>query len=347
MLEEIMENFEQFIRFLQQLVKNAGRSMLLWLWQNLKSDPTGLMGPGYKTPNLIKDVDKVALVVSSASLIDLLSNQSLMQLFAAGLPPLMQFLVGFLMNLFLLVITNTCASIATKQVSQSRKLARVAVIGFIGLSIIRSGCAPLGVELFLNGPNIAELYATEIIEQQAQKIEDLRQDPEYKNLQQEVEQKDQRLSNRQDPNWDSRYVELYGRFGTNYSCKLPKEQQPLKTRLKCLGDEIETKYRQQKQDFVDKRIASGKDLLFLEKHMPEIFVLKFTSQKEVRSVHDSARIAMQNLSSRVQRLDFTGLSLPLIAFLLSAVTSYAACMASIRLGQSYDAQLSYEEELMD
>ncbi|MGI0491367.1 hypothetical protein ACN4EG_06120 [Alkalinema pantanalense CENA528] len=320
-------------------------SSYLWFIANLVPDPEDFMGLGYKSPELRKNAAKVASIVFWASFVDLLTNQSLMELFVAGLPRPFQTLLGFGVNFSLLAITNHFASLATKQTAKTRKLAKVAVTAFIGLSIVRSLCAPLGTEIFLNSDGIAATHAKNLVAEQAHKIEELRTNKEIETLTKKIAELDEKLKNRQDPNWDKYQIEVEGRYGTDPSCDLPVEKRPYRTHLKCLTQAVESRYQGKRQDFENKRIGLGNDLLFLEKYMPEVYALNFTPERQLRSGIETARIAMQHLGGRILQFDLMGLSLPLIAFLISAITSYGACASSIKLGLSSDAMLSYNEAL--
>lgn len=322
-------------------------NLYTWLKHIFIANPKDLLGPGYSDKQTRQLANLVALAITSGSLLDLLSNQTLMQALT-GLPPLFAFPIGLGMNIFLLVCTNTSATLAGHNVTQKRGLAIVGTIIFIGLSITRSIIAPASVELYLNASNINIQAAQEQVETLRQDLNRLRTDPELDDIRQQATQAAQALDQtpRTDPEWDRRYLKVHGRYSQTYTCTTPdKASLPLAFRQACLEEAAGERYREASLTFERQLNQVGNPLLFLRKHRPEFYSLYFTPEGDLRSGYTAARIAIQNLGNRVKNGAFQDLGLPLVAFLFSAFTSALACGASIAFGLTPGAQRSHDKRL--
>jgi hypothetical protein len=231
-------------------------------------------------------------------------------------------------------------------------------VGLIGLNILQTATTGVGVELFNNRSQFDRIYANQIaddyLDSKDAEISRLSEfnDPIYQNLRQKCDAGQDKLDSLpvNNPLRDSLHVKLFGTFAQRndqWETK-PFQQLPLCRQVTRLEDEqnqlIETASAHYHNLLLD-RTQTGSDIKFLQTVAPNLFQEHFTKEGEIKSGSILVGLATTQVYSKLFNGEWSQLGLSLFMFLLSGITSLAACGMALSHALSKDVQLSYNQEL--
>lgn len=329
----------------QQTGKNICLFLLGFIWAN----PQQFYGKKWVTDELVEHSQLTATVISTASLVNAITNQPIL-FFAFKEFGVLAFIFSPMLNLLLVRFTNENGTAVAGRKRGNKNWAKAGAAAMIAMSILQSLAAAIGSEALNNRPELSSLKALEIIETQTQKLEDIpATTPAYLSARQEYEQLRQELPNdRNDPNWDTLYVKLYGSWSDrdrNWRT-VPTENLPAEQRMFRLREEAIAIKEQAQQDWSNKlakRNQIGDDVLFLAQEMPQLFARHFDENYQLISGTEIIRLAMLNLTDKVMRFDIAGLGISLGWMVVSVVSSAAACWMTLAHARREDVIMSRDD----
>jgi hypothetical protein len=222
----------------------------------------------------------------------------------------------------------------------------------LSLNALQSIVAGVGTELLLNSSGLSQLKAQELIKEQINRVETLKQidSPQYKDALARCESGEKELSqlDKSHPRWQSLFVQLYGTWeqrDRNWE-KDPLEQLPLCPQVEQLREKAYQTYettKEQLQQSLAVRATMGNDLAYLQQKMPLVYTQNFTPSGELSSGLEASRLAILSFIAKLTQGDWSGLGFPLFFLLLSLITSGFACVMTIALSYRPDTQKSFSE----
>lgn len=325
----------------------------------LIAEPKDFYGTAYVTDNLKQEAAVTAHTNTAANLVDFISNYSLYYFAFKSLGDIPAFILGALLDAFILWISNLTATATAKRRAKNVSWTKAGLGGMIALNLLKSLISGIGGELLLNQPGLNQQMAAQLIEQQTERVEKLKKldSPRYLNTVQRCEQGRAELAKmgRNHPRRDSLYIELNGSWGDrnrNWST-LPLEQLPICLQIPRLEKEAYAAYEKAKQQLNQKLIRRadiGNDLMFLKQEMPAVYSLAFTDKGDIYSAEISSgvaavAIATNNFFAKLVHGEFASLGFSLFFFSISIITSAVAVFMTLRYAELEEVQRSRNEAL--
>lgn len=316
------------------------------------ANPQDFHGRAIVSENLAKDSQYTAALVSISSLLNAATNFPLLY-FAFKDLGILAVPMTVLANALILKYTNDSAVVASARKPHSQSsVPNWAIAAMLSLNALQSIVAGVGTELLLNSSGLSQLKAQELIKEQINRVETLKQidSPQYKDALARCESGEQELSqlDKSHPRWQSLFVQLYGTWGErdrNWE-NVPLEQLPLCPQVERLREDAYQAYetaKQQLQQALAVRATMGNDLAFLQQKMPLVYTPHFTPSGELSSGLEASRLAILSFIAKLAQGDWSGLGFPLFFLLLSLITSGCACVITIALSYRQDTQKSFSE----
>jgi hypothetical protein len=308
-------------------------------------------GRAIVSENLAKDSQYTAALVSISSLLNATSNFPLLY-FAFKDLGILAVPMTALANALILKYTNDSAVATSARKPHSRSWSNWAIAAMLSLNALQSIVAGVGTELLLNSSGLSQLKAQELIKEQINRVETLKQidSPQYKDALARCESGEKELSqlDKSHPRWQSLFVQLYGTWEQrdhNWE-NVPLEQLPLCPQVERLREDAYQAYetaKQQLQQSLAVRATMGNDLAFLQQKMPLVYTQNFIPSGELSSGLEASRLAILSFIAKLTQGDWSGLGFPLFFLLLSLITSGFACVMTIALSYRPDTQKSFSE----
>ncbi|WP_159790376.1 hypothetical protein [Sodalinema gerasimenkoae] len=320
--------------------------------QNLLfANPQDFHGRVYVTPELQEHSNLTARVISVASLFNAITNQPLLFFAFKDFAGVAAILASLTLNLLLIKFTNDNGTAVAGRKYGNQSWAKAGAAAMIAMSVLQSFAAGVGMEAMNNRPYLAELKAQEEIERQTENLQAIPATSEaLEAAQQEFQQLQGELVGipRENPNWDTLHVQLYGTWAERDRdwSQVPLENLPLQQRVFRLERQAQVIKEEAQQAWGEKlaqRQQLGDDVLFLQQHLPGAFARHFDDDYELKSGTEIVRLAVVSLYQKVLSLDVASLGFPLFFFLLSVVTSGIACWLTLAHAQRQDVQISRDE----
>ncbi|AMW27890.1 hypothetical protein [Arthrospira platensis] len=330
----------------QQTPKKIGLFLLGFIWAN----PKQFYGKKWVTNELVEHSQLTAGVISTASLVNAITNQPIL-FFALKEFGVLAFIFSPMLNLLLVRFTNENGTAVAGRKRGNQDWAKAGAAAMIAMSILQSLAAAIGSEALNNRPELSSLKALEIIETQTQNLADIpATTPAYESAREEYQKLRQEFqsTSRNHPNWDTLYVKLYGSWADrdrNWRT-VPTENLPVEQRMLRLQQEAIAIKQQAQQDWANKlakRHQIGDDVLFVAQQMPQLFDRHFDDNYQLISGTEIIRLAMLNLTYKVMRFDIAGLGISLGWMVLSVVSSTAACWMTLAHARREDVIMSRDD----
>lgn len=322
-------------------------------------NPDDLHGRVYVTEGVETHSKITAGSITFANWINCVSNFPLFLFMVQNIHPV----IGFTSALASTGILLGTGNVLGASVARYKKGNRVwsllgGFVGLIGLNILQTGATGIGVELFNNRSQLDRIYATQIaddyLDSKDAEISRLSEfnDPIYQNLKQQCDAGQAKLDSLSvsNPLRDSLHVKLFGTFAQRndqWETK-PFQQLPLCRQVTRLEDEqnqlIETASAHYHNLLLD-RTEKGSDIQFLQTLAPTLFQEHFTPEGQIKSGSILVGLATNQVYSKLFNGEWSQLGLSLFMFLLSGITSIAACAMALSHALSKEVQLSYNQEL--
>lgn len=334
-------------------VLNGGKKAAMWGINAFRAHPQDFHGTSMVTPELKKHSQLTANVVTSASIINFISNQSLFLFAFKGLALGLGPIASLAFNFLILRLTNACAT----SVSSSRKgikgWSNVAFGGLIFLNVMQSLVAGMGIQLILNKPALqmkrAEMLADDAFQQQKNQIEKL--GTPSGQLYETAQEKCARLDNLSpnNPNYDRIYIENRGPHALRDRdwSQVPLGQLPYcrqETRLEKQAHE-QQKQAQAEFDQLQQRRRDINDLAFLEQAYPHIYKQNYTESGKLVSGTDQVNTAAIYFFQNLWKMNFHKIGFSFFFFILSIVTSFLATWLSLAHAKRQDTKQSRSTEV--
>lgn len=329
--------------------KNPIVAVLIALRNLLIADPSEFYGKAFVTPELKEQARITARVATASTLLDGFTNAPLLYFAFADMGVLSALIVSSAINLAIVKFSNDNATAVAGRKYGNRAWARFATGGLIAINALQSAFAGPGVMLLNDYSTVQLGKAKELIAENTQRVEELRNlsNPRYEAVQQRLEKLEQELKEtpRSDPRWESLYAQINGIWAerTRDWRQVPLEQAPLSAQLNILREDQFRIYEAAKADWqhkLEKRAASGSDVAFLQRELPDLYSQHFHPDGTLKSGVEAVRIATQNFFGKLQQGDWQGLGFPLFFFGLSCITSTTACTMAIAYSRRPDVQKS-------
>jgi hypothetical protein len=340
------------------------------LWQSFLSyltvQPDSLHGHYYVTPDLKKSAQATATMMTASNVIDAIGNFSCFFFAFKSLTLAPALFLALAMTGGVLVSANA-VSVATSYGHKGRRwLAAAALfLGLIPLNILQTMATGVGVEIFNNQSELAQLRAGDslnaILQAKEDKLAQAKKDQPAAIS--ECQQEKQalaalpRATATEEKAFQSRYVRLYGTWANqSQPMTLPFEQLPLCVR----ANRLEASQRQQLQTltqdidaFKTQRAEVGNDLALLKQIAPnqyhKIFIepkplpfLPQTEPVELRSGIELVSLGTRSFFGKLERGEWEQLGMNLFMFGISASTSLASIGMAVTFALSKEAQRSYD-----
>ncbi len=316
------------------------------------ANPDEFYGKAFVSKELKEHAEVTARVVSASSLLDFATNAPLLYFAFKDFGFILALLVSSTTNVIVLKFTNDTATAVSGRKPVNKFWSGVAAVGLIAMNAVQSLVSGVGVELLNNQSVLSSQKAQEVIQEQIQKTETIKNldSPKYRDANARCEEGKQKLNsfNRNHPRWDSLYAELNGQWGERYQDwrKFPLEKLPICHQVLRLREETFRNYELAKADLEVKlavRVRIGNDIVFLQKEIPAVYAEHFTTNGEIKSGVEAVRLATQNFFGKLKGGDLEGLGFSLFFFCLSVITSSVACFMTIAHAQREDTQKSRNE----
>jgi hypothetical protein len=315
------------------------------------ANPQDFHGHVYVTPELQEHSNLTARVITVASLFNAITNQPLLFFAFKDFGGLAAISASLTLNLLLIKFTNDNGTAVAGRKYGNQNWAKAGAAAMISMSVLQSFAAGVGMEAMNNRPFLAELKAQEEIQRQTENLQEIPASSEaLEAAQREFQQLQGELAGipRENPNWDTLHVQLYGTWeerDRDWS-QVPLENLPLQQRVFRLERQAQAIKEEAQQAWGEKlaqRQQLGDDVLFLQQHLPAAFARHFDDDYELKSGTEIVRLAVVSLYQKVLSLDLASLGFPLFFFLLSVVTSGIACWLTLAHAQRQDVQMSRDE----
>lgn len=323
------------------------------------AEPKDFHGTAYVTRDLKKEAALTAHTNTAANSVDFVSNLPLYYFAFKSLGGIPAIILGVALDGFILWISNITATTTATRRAKNVKWAKAGLGGMIALSLLKSLFSGVGGELLNNQSGLNQQMAAQLIEQQIERVEDLKEmdTPQYTNTVQRCEKGRAELEKmgRNHPRRDSLYIELFGSWGDRHRdwSGVPLERVPICLQVPRLEKEAYAAYEQAKDQLNQKLIRRadiGNDLLFLKQEMPNVYSLAFTDKGNISSAEISSgvaavAIATENFFGKLLRGEFASLGFSLFFFSLSIITSAIAVWKTMKYAEREDVQMSRNEAI--
>lgn len=316
------------------------------------ADRKNFHGTAFVTEDLMKQAEQTAGLVTVSSAFNFITNFPLFAYaFGTGFWALV--LTG-ISNQLILKYTNDSTTAVSGLKKNNLAWQKWAIAASLSINALQSIFSGIGTELLLNQSGLSQIKALELIEQQVQQIETLKNidNPQYKDALVRCQNGEQELTklDKDHPRWDSLYVQLYGRWNERDAewAQVSIEKLPLCRQVDRLRQDAYQGYETAKKNMerlLVIRSTMGNDLAFLKQEMPLVYQQHFTASNEIASGTEATRIAILNLRNKMQSGDLAGLGFPLFMLLLSLITSGYACAMTIAFAAREDTQKSFSDPL--
>lgn len=322
-------------------------------------NPDDLHGKVYVTKDLLTNSKITAGSITLANWINCVSNFPLFFFLVQNIHPVIGFTSALASTGILLGTGNVLGAGVARYKKGNRTWSLLgAFIGLVGLNILQTGATGIGVELFNNRSELDRIYGTKIAdnylaskEAEINKLSEFN-DPIYQNIKQQCEAGQSKLDSlsADNPLRDNLHVKLFGTFAQrndNWEAK-PFQQLPLCRQATRLEDEQNQRIQNASDKYrtlLSDRTQTGSDVKFLETVAPDVFQLHFNSQGEIKSGTVLVGLATTQVYGKLFNGQWSELGLSLFMFLLSAITSIAACIMALAHALSKDVKLSYSQDL--
>jgi len=331
-----------------QKALNGARQAVAWGVNSFRAHPEDFHGTSIVTPELKKHSQLTANVVTSASIINFISNQSLFLFAFKGLALGLGPIASLAFNFLILRLTNACAT----SVSSSRKgikgWSNVAFGGLVLLNVMQSLVAGVGIQLMLNKPALqnkqAEILVDEEFQAQKNRIQELGT-PDRK-LYKIAQQKCNRLKDisKSHPKYDSIYVQNYGPYAQRNRdwSEVPLGELPYCRQVQRLNDQAGDKQKQaqEKLEQLKQNRRNIDDLQLLKQEYPQVYEQNYNEQGQLVSGTDQVNTAAIYFFENLYKLKFNKIGFSFFFFLLSIVTSLFATWLSLAHAKRQDTQQS-------
>ena len=331
----------------KQRLSDAGKFLLGLVIAN----PEDFHGKAAVSETLVEHSRLTARLVSVSSLLNFFTNSPLL-FFAFKDMGGLAWLMAVVTNGLVLKFTNDTATIVSARKPGSYAWSKLAIGAMLLMNALQSFVAGVGTELLLNQSGLSEFKAELLIEEQAVRIERLKDipNPKYAEVKLECANGEAELNRmpRNNPRWDSLFVQLYGTWSMGNAdwSKIAYDRLPVCRKKERLQEEAYLAYETAKANLEAKlsiRAEMGNDLVFLRREMPLVYQQHFSTEGEIVSGLEAARIAILSFFSKLQSFDFAGLGFPLFFLLLSLITSGYACVLTIAHSGRLDTQQSFSD----
>jgi hypothetical protein len=328
--------------------------------------PDTLHGHYRVTPELKKSAWATAAILTTSNWIDAIGNFSCFFFVFKSLTLVPALGFACLMTGTVLVAVNA-VSVGSAHGHKGRWSLAIAslILGLIPLNILQTAATGIGVEVFNNQPELAQLRSKDSLEDILKVKENklalaLANQPKVINECQQEKQSLETMPRKTDLEekaFQSRYVRIYGTFQSqSQPITLPLDQLPLCVRSNRVEADYEKQIQGLKQEistFNTQRADLGNDLSFLKKIAPEQydktfletkswFFLPENDQVELRSGIELVTLGTRNFFGKIQRGEWGELGLNLFLVGISAITSLASIGMAIGFSLSQDNQKSYD-----
>lgn len=342
--------------------KSLSPELKSWL-QHLKdifiADPKDFYGTACVTKDLKKEAALTAHTNTAANLVDFVSNLSLYYFAFKSLGEIPAFILGVALDGFILWISNITATTTATRRAKNVKWARAGLGGMIALNLLKSLFSGVGGELLNNQSGLNQQMAAQLIEQQIERVEKLKEidTPQYTNTVQRCEKGRIQLEKmeRNHARRDSLHIELFGSWNDRHRdwIGVPLEQLPICLQVPRLEKEAYAPYEKAKDQLNQKLIRRadiGNDLLFLKQEMPAVYSLAFIDKGNISSTEISSgvaavAIATDNFFGKLCRGEFASLGFSLFFFSISIITSAIAVWKTMKYAERQDVQMSRNEAI--
>ena len=220
----------------------------------------------------------------------------------------------------------------------------------------------MGAELFNNQPDLQQMLAEQIIEEEFGKYKDAltSRDPNtilsnsvnYQKYVGEFHEGKADLTKyaANDPRRNTVYLNLYGEYKDKDSdwSKVPYENLPVHQKISRLETEAKASYQQLRSDFEAKEqfpIEIASDQLFLKQYFPNIYNREFTTEGDITSGVTAVSLASENILTKAKTLDFAGLGISLYFFSFSVITSAFSIWKTYAFARQQDVADSFDSKL--
>jgi hypothetical protein len=314
----------------------------------LLANPREFHGKHYVTGELEEHSQLTARVISVGSLFNAITNQPLL-FFAfkdfGGGPAVGASVV---LNLLIVKFTNDNGTAVAGRKRKNLAWSRAGAATMVAMSVLQSVAAGVGMEAMNNRPQLARMKAENLIAEKTQKIQEIPATTEEARKAREAYERERAKLDRldkSDPEWDTTYVKLYGRWSERNKdwSQVETENLPLKQRMLRLEKRASQQKRQAQKEWnkkLAKRGQIGDDVLFLQQELPQLFQRHFNDSYQLTSGTETVRLAALNLYDKLKTGDVAGLGFPMFFALLSVVTSGAACLLTLTHAQREDVAMS-------
>ena len=328
--------------------------------------PDSLHGHYRVTPELKKSAWATASMMTTSNWIDAIGNFScfFFAFKSLSLVPALGF--ACLMTGTVLVAVNA-VSVGSAHGHKGRWSLAIAslILGLIPLNILQTAATGIGVEVFNNQPELAQLRSRDSLEDILKVKKNklalaLANQPKVINECQQEKQSLETMPRKTDLEekaFQSRYVRIYGTFQSqSQPMTLPLDQLPLCVRANRVEADYEKQIQGLKEEistFNTQRADLGNDLSFLKKIAPEQYYKTFVETKswfflpendqvELRSGIELVTLGSRNFFDKIQQGEWSKLGLNLFLVGISAITSLASVGMAISFSLSSDNQKSYD-----
>lgn len=341
--------------------KGKNYSFLLKLLEQLWVKPKDLYGTALVTNNLVAKAKQTAELATVNNVFNAGTTAPFLLLSLKEIPILGPILAT-ISTLLIVVLGN---KVATASVDTSNKLAaRTAITCFIGCNVFQSLISGVGMELFLNQQQLADLQAQSLTyqlitqpleEELKQKQQALQNDPlllEYKQRSQELKAK---LEETQGGTTEHNkvFVQCYGTWeqylnrGKNINLDSPIASLPdciaydvILGRLNRAEQEAETKLNQH----LNAISKHGGHRNYLSANNPEIFSQYFNGKGYLIGL-EAVKVAIEHFKHKLMTGQYSALGMSFFGFALSTLMSLSATLLLISYALSEEVRNSNDPKI--
>ncbi|MEB3167966.1 MAG: hypothetical protein VKK97_04455 [Synechococcaceae cyanobacterium] len=331
---------------------------LSWLKQHVLANPAELHGTAFVTPATQRDSVNVARVVTTSNLVDGVGNFSLL-LFAGGVASPLGWVSATALTAILLKFDQALFTAVARGGRRGRRMAyAAAVCGLLPFALLKTLGTGVGVEVMQNQSALQLRHATALVndslQQERARISRIAQaDPTYATVRgQCLAGKGQlgRLSH-SDPRWQSLQVELFGEWSQrnrDWRQSARSTPPPVCVQQKLIEADLRSRTdqaRQQLNGIEQQRIALGNDQRFLKLRHPDRYSLAFQPNGEFRSTVELVAVGLDSFVEKLRSGQMSQLGLSLYVLLVSALTSFSACLLVLMHPHRPGVAQSWNEDL--
>lgn len=319
------------------------------------ADPKNFHGDAFVDKNLKIRSEVTAGLVSGANLFNCITNAPILYYAFNNFGNIPAIIISLVLNSILLNWTNHCGTAAACNKPGNKHWSNAAALGFLIMGLLQSTISGIGIELLNNRPALRQILAEEIIDEQTEKIRELKLQVDSSLSEQAREDcnaKEEELNklSSNNPRFHSLYTRIYGEWkdrNRDWS-KVDIENLPVCIKAERLEKEAHSPAEKANQEWIEKledRAKIGNDLEFINRHIYEAYKQYFTNDDEFKSGVEAVRLSFENFFGKLTNLEFYNLGLSLVLCLFSLLTSIVACCMTIQHAQSEDTKMSRNPEV--